>query len=146
VYAALPATMASHFGADGRPNGFMSRDQFFGSFAAFGGGAVLLLLAIPWLARAVPPSLINIPNRAYWLAPERIARVHEKLGAWSAWYAAGMTAFMVAVLELVLRANLARRPLDNAPMVALIALVFAGSGVSIVALVRSFRVPEGDRG
>jgi uncharacterized membrane protein len=140
AYDALPPMMASHFGAAGQPNGFMSRDAFFAFFALVGGGTVALFLAIPLLTRAVPPALINIPNREYWLVPERLPQVHAKLAAWSAWYACGVSAFLVAVLELVLRANLARAPLANQPMIALVAAMLAGSALGIVALVRAFRI------
>jgi uncharacterized membrane protein len=140
AYDALPPAMASHFGATGQPNGFMPRDAFFTFFALVGAGTVALLLAIPLLTRAVPPALINIPNREYWLVPERLPQVHAKLAGWSAWYACGVCAFLVAVLELVLRANLAHAPLANQPMIALVVAMLAGSVLGIVALVRAFRV------
>jgi serine/threonine-protein kinase len=142
VYDALPPTMASHFDAAGRPNGFMPRDGFLGSFAFIGGFTVLLLLGIPWLGRALPPALINVPNRDYWLAPQRLPQVHAKLTTWAAWFACGTTAFLIAVLELVLRANLTRTPLANEAMVALLAMALLGTLAGIVALMRSFRVPR----
>lgn len=140
AYDALPPMMASHFGAAGQANGFMPRDAFFAFFALVGGGTVALLLAIPWLTRAVPPALINVPNREYWLVPERLPQVHAKLAAWGAWYACGVCAFLVAVLELVLRANLTHAPLASAPMIALVGLMLAGSAAGIVALIRAFRI------
>jgi hypothetical protein len=145
VLGTLPPRMASHFDGSGQPNGFMSQGDFFSFFALFGGGTVALMLAIPWLARAVPPSLINIPNREYWLTPERLPLVQRKLGAWAGWFAASLTAFLVAVLELVLRANLAHKPMANGPLQALLGLLLLGNGSSMVLLVRSFRLPDGSR-
>jgi serine/threonine-protein kinase len=142
VLRALPPRMASHFDGSGQPNGFMSQGDFFVFYALVGGGAVALVLGIPWLTRAVPPSLINIPNRGYWLTPERLPLVHRKLGAWAGWFAASLTAFLVAVLELVLRANLAREPIANGPLQVLLGLLLLGNGMSIVLLVRSFRLPD----
>jgi hypothetical protein len=140
AYDALPPVMASHFGAAGQPNGFMPRDAFFAFVAVVGAGTVALLLVIPWLARAVPPALINIPNREYWLVPERLPQVRAKLAAWSAWYACGVAGFLVAVLELVLRANLSHAPLANGPVMALVGLMLAGSAVGIAMLIRTFRI------
>jgi uncharacterized membrane protein len=142
VLGALPSRMASHFDASGQPNGFMSQGTFLAFFALVGGGTVALLLAIPQLARAVPPSLVNIPNRDYWLTPERLPRVHQKLSTWAGWFAASLTLFLVAVLELVLRANLAREPIANRPLQVLLLLLLLGNGASIVLLVRSFRLPK----
>jgi uncharacterized membrane protein len=142
VFSALPRRMASHFDGSGQPNGFMSQGDFFAFFALFGGGTVALTLGIPCLARAVPPSLINIPNREYWLTPERLAQVHRKLGAWAGWFAASLTGFLVAVLELVLRANLAREPIANGPLQLLLVLLLLVNSASIVLLVRSFRRPD----
>jgi len=138
----LPERMASHFGASGMPNAFMSREQFFSFFAAIGGGTVLVFLLIPGLVRRVPASMVNIPNRDYWLVPERLPAVHAKLRNWGEWFAAALTAFLVAVLELVLRANLDRQPLRNDLFIALLGVFLAGQALSIVLLVLAFRVPS----
>src|ERR1051325_5213568 len=47
--------------------------------------------------------------------------------------------FMFCVLELVLRANLARGPLASAAIEVLLVLVLVGTALSIAWLVRSFR-------
>jgi uncharacterized membrane protein len=143
VFERLPRQMMSHFDGHGQPNGAMSRGTFFAMFGLVGAGTVLVLLFIPWLTRAVPPSLINIPNREYWLAPERRAQVGEKIGAFGAWSAVVTALLLVVVLELVLRANLARAPLETVPMwLALGAYLLAAFG-SIVWLLRAFRIPDG---
>ena len=134
--------MASHFGAAGQPNGFMPRDGVLHVLRIrrrrYGRGAAGDSVA----RRApLPPTLINVPNREYWLVPERLPQVQAKLAAWSAWYACGVCAFLVAVLELVLRANLAHAPLANQPMMALVGSMLAGSPAGIAALIRAFRIP-----
>ena len=67
----LPPVVASHFGPGGAANGFTSKS----TYTAF---MLALVIAVPALigfsamfVRILPPRLINLPNRDYWLAPER---------------------------------------------------------------------------
>lgn len=70
-YPQMPPRMASHFAADGRANGWQSREGFF----------LLMLLVSASSAVVVAPrqiaakanARINLPNRDFWLAPERRA-------------------------------------------------------------------------
>lgn len=99
----LPEIVATHFGIDGRADGSMSRSGFivfllamqFGMTALFGGLALLL--------PRLPTAMINLPNKAYWLAEPRrattLACLHNSmlamgiatcllllgLGLWTAW-------------------------------------------------------------
>lgn len=98
----LPATIASHFDAAGRPNGWMSREAFVGVYV----GVVFLLTVVFSTIRFVPPSLWNLPNKAYWLAPERraatVARVADEMTS----FANATLALVLATFELAFRANL----------------------------------------
>ncbi len=135
----LPETLASHFGASGEPNGWATRAEFFTLFATFTGGAVVFLLAIPMLVRVVPQRLVSLPNRDYWLAPERRDECLRKLGTQAAWFATGTVAFAVGVLELTLRANVARGPLEMGPTWTLLGAYLAFCALWIAGLWRSFR-------
>lgn len=142
VWDRLPAVMASHYGASGAPNGWMSRAQFFAFMAAVAGGTTLLFAASGFLLRRIPTSLINLPNREHWLAPERRAATLDRLSGWMGWFGVGLTAFLAVVTELVVRANLAQSGLSSGPF--LVAL--AGFGLftvwSLVTLFRQFRPPR----
>jgi uncharacterized membrane protein len=140
----LPLRMASHFDAAGRANGFMPRDQFFVIYAVFSLGTLAVLLAIPLLGRALPMGLLNIPHREYWLVPERIGFVHQKLAAFGAWFAVWLSALLYALLECVLQANLQRNALDAGVLPAVLSSVAVSSVGSIVWLTRTFRVPKGE--
>src|ERR1700719_2139870 len=66
----LPDRMASHFGASGMPNGWMTKPQFFITYA------VVLLPALIvefWAHRRgakTPDAKLRLPNKEYWLPPE----------------------------------------------------------------------------
>lgn len=47
VWGHLPNTMASHFGASGAADAFMSKGAFFATMALFGGGSVAMVFAAP---------------------------------------------------------------------------------------------------
>jgi hypothetical protein len=143
LFDRLPLRMASHFDAAGRPNGFMPRDQFFVNYALASLGALAVLLAIPLLGRTLPMGLLNIPHREYWLVPERIGLVHQKLAAFGSWFAVWLSALLYAVLECVLKANLERSALEVGVLSAMLSSSAVLTVGSLVWLARTFRVPKG---
>lgn len=142
VWGELPRTMASHFGPSGKADGFMAREGFF----VFMGVIWLLAALLPsLLVRFLPTTIINMPNRDYWLKPERREQTLRQLSDWLAWFSAGTSAFVLFALELTLQANLAQRELDNVSFLVGLALYFAFTGWMLVRLNRQFRLPSGQR-
>jgi serine/threonine-protein kinase len=75
VYTAryLPDSVATHFDVTGQADGWMSRVVYIWFALAFLSGLpILIAYLITRLSRRLP-QWTNIPNRAYWLAPERRA-------------------------------------------------------------------------
>jgi len=105
-YPQLPETVASHFDGNGRPNGWSSKQTFFLTYY----GLLLLMLGtlggLPLLLRYVPVSLINVPHRKYWLAPERkeqsLSILRSKMGE----LGVVTLLFLISTLQLVINANL----------------------------------------
>jgi uncharacterized membrane protein len=141
VRDALPQRIASHFGPSGVPDAFMPTHAFFALQAGISLFTIASLLLAPLLLRVVPDALINLPNRKYWLSPEHKPRALRTLATWFAWYAAWLSLFLAAVLELVLRANLARGRLDAGLFMLVLAVFVVGTVLALVRLVRAFRVP-----
>jgi uncharacterized membrane protein len=101
----LPSVVASHFGAGGNANGFMSKSTYTALMLA-------AVMAIPslvgfsgQLVRVVPLQLVNLPNKEYWLAPQRKAATLESLSFMSGLFAIVLTFFMCFVHWLVVQAN-----------------------------------------
>jgi uncharacterized membrane protein len=72
-YPKLPDVVASHFDGLGAPNGWSSKEAFFGLY-----GVIVLTLygVFGWMPQWIetrPGKSMKIPNREYWLAPERKA-------------------------------------------------------------------------
>jgi len=110
--------------------------------AAAGGGTTVLVSASGLWLRFIPSSLINLPNRDYWLAPERRAESLAVLGACMAWFGVLTGGLMALVTELALRANLTHAGLENRPMWIGLAIYRAAAIGLIVRLYRAFRLPS----
>lgn len=105
-YPKLPATIAVHFGTSGQANGWSGKASFFTIYAAIEAAIALAGIALAFLGERIPTSFLNMPNRDYWLAPERR---EESLGFFwtqTIWIEAITLAFLVAIAELVFRANI----------------------------------------
>src|SRR5437667_366923 len=76
-YAELPAVVASHFNAQGVPNGWQTKSAFFAVFVGVSVLAVLVGFGIPRIISLMPPELINLPKKQYWLAPAHLAESHS---------------------------------------------------------------------
>ena len=106
----LPQSVASHFDFSGAPNGFTSRLFYVRSMLAFAVVVPLLLnFAMSRLLR-IPNARINMPNRDYWLAPERRASTIALLLQLMNVFAALLVIFLCYVHWCVVRANLAQPP------------------------------------
>ena len=72
-YPQLPDVVASHFDGPGAADGWSGKDAFFALYLAI---VALLAGIFEWLPKWIqsrPGKQLKIPNRDYWLAPERSA-------------------------------------------------------------------------
>lgn len=83
----LPDRLATHFNGSGEPNGWMSRSASQTFMLVFGFLFPLFIILVCSATRFLPVSLINIPNRQYWLAPERRIEASNYLFRQSLWLA-----------------------------------------------------------
>jgi uncharacterized membrane protein len=139
-YPQMPQRMASHFAADGRVNGWQSRQAFFViMFLVSAASAVVCFLA-PRQIAARANARINLPNRDYWL--EATMRF---ISATMAWFGCGILLVLIAGTFFALQANLGpdRRFNSQAMLVVLAGFLASLLGL-LTGLVRHFqRVPPG---
>lgn len=102
----LPDTMAVHYGPSGTPDRFSSPTEF-ATVMMICGGAIFLLFALSavFLPR-FPEGSINIPNRDYWLAPDRRGNSLASFSNLFLLYGAVTLLFLLFVLRAVVNANL----------------------------------------
>ena len=138
----LPERIASHFGAAGLPNGFMTRGTYLAFMAGVVVGIPTLLSVIIGAAIHRSPDSINIPHRDYWLAPARREATAEYLVRHTARLAAGVALFALALHFVLIHANALSPPRLEAPLVWWpLGAALAGVGLWIVSLRRRFRLP-----
>jgi serine/threonine-protein kinase len=139
----LPEMVAVHFDAAGRPDGFTSREdcrQFMRSFTL--GAPLFIVFVTALLPRLIPHSMINVPNRAYWLAPERAGETVDFLSEQGVCFGCIFLVFLAFVDELLVRANAATPPaFPTGLFMGSMALLFAAIGVWGARMFRRFRRP-----
>ena len=106
----LPEVLGSHFAGNGAVNAWQSKAAFFSTELAVVILAAMVGFGIPRIIGAMPVSLINLPNREFWLSPERREETLSYIRVWSAWFGCALLAFLLFAMELVFRANLHTPP------------------------------------
>jgi uncharacterized membrane protein len=140
--AQLPARMATHFGSGGQANGWSARETYVGVMIAVVVGVPLLLLAVmAWLPRT-GVCVGKLPNRDYWLAPQRRAQTFDRLATLASVAGCLLVVFLTAVHFIVIDANASPRPaLPTAPFVTVM-LAFAVAMIAwALAYTYGFRRP-----
>jgi uncharacterized membrane protein len=106
----LPNVVASHFEADGYANGFTSRAAYILMMLALVVGAPVLMVLAMHFTLGRPNARINLPNREYWLAPERRPETVSYLRGHMGVFAAALMTFLCYMHWLVVRANEVQPP------------------------------------
>ena len=105
-YSQLPDVVASHFEARGTPNGWQTKPVFFGFFVGSLALSAFIAFALPRCIGAMPIQLVNLPNKTYWLAPERRAASLDILGSYFALFGCAIFVVMIVAFEYASRSNL----------------------------------------
>lgn len=142
-YPQLPSTVASHFGSGGRPNGWSSKETFFGIHLGITALLLAAFLGIPTLIRHVSLAWINLPNKEYWLAPERRDRAILLLSREMLWFGNVTIAFLISVIQLAIQANLSESGrLSEPAMWSLLGAYFLYVAVWMIRFYRKFARPR----
>ena len=116
----LPDRIATHFGMNGEPNEWMSKTNATLLLAGIQVGLPLFLLGVGLLIPKVPNSMINIPNRDYWLQPERRVASLGRVSTMLAWIAVLVSVEMLAVIHLTFLANKSDEDLNTSLLVGIL--------------------------
>ena len=139
---ALPPVVATHFGADGAANGYMTHAVYVRFMLAF-------VVLLPWLVNfamerilSSPRANINLPNRDHWLSESQRGPTIDYLLRHMRWFGLLLAAFLCAMHALVVSANAAVPPaLDNTRFSIALGAYMLVIVLWIVALRRRFRRP-----
>ena len=105
-------------------------------------GIPFLLMAITLLAARLPASMVNIPNREYWLHPDRRSSSMRYVQTFMNWIAVAFALFAMAVSHLVFIANRDGDGLNNRWFGAFMTVFLVSIFISVATLVYHFRLPQ----
>jgi uncharacterized membrane protein len=143
--ADLPPRIAVHFDAAGQASSYMLRGDYRVFMLLFAGGLPALLVGIMTIAYSRATDL-KIPDREYWLAPERLAATRAFLIAHAVWLGSMLIAIMCFVHWLVWEANQRQPPsLSNQSLLAGTLVVLLLISTWIATLMLAFRRPTKER-
>jgi hypothetical protein len=138
----MPDVVATHFDGAGHPNGAMSRSGTIGFQLMMLAITAAAFLGLPVLLGRLSPKLINIPNRDYWLSPERRAASMSALQNWTAGMGCGVVLLLMAVTGLLHHANRVSPPQLSSPaLLACLGAFLIHVIGTMVALYRRFPRP-----
>jgi uncharacterized membrane protein len=141
--AQLPGMVASHFDAGGFPTAFVPRTRYSHVLLTLGIGVPLVLVALLTAVYSRATDM-KLPNRDYWLAPERIGQTRDLLVAHGIWFGTlliSMTCF-VHGLELIANRSMPAHLPNNLVYAGLLIFFVIAVGW-IAALLLAFRRPRG---
>ncbi len=140
----LPPTVASHFDAAGQPNAFMSRSGYVRFVLCVAVGLPVAVVVILWAVYSRATDL-KLPNREYWVAPERLDRTRAFLVAHGVWFGSLLVTLGCFVHWLELGANRQQPPhLSNQSFAAVLIAFLIATAAWIAVLMFAFRRPEGE--
>lgn len=137
-YPLLPATMATHFDGYGTPDGWMAKGSFIVFEIVIFGVLLVEFLGLPWFIQQMPDSWINLPNKAYWLAPQRRSQAFSIFRQYFQWFGVALMAMLICVNQLVYRANVTRANFDSSIWL-LLAAFFVFVAIWLVKFISVFR-------
>jgi len=138
--APLPARVATHFGRGGLANGWMTHDgylMFILAFTVLLPAFVVVMLCVLPRARG---SRAGIPNRNYWLAPERRGATLSALASHGFWLGCLLVVFLTAIHLLTVEANaVTPARLSESTLIGVMAGFAVGILLWVLALWARFR-------
>ena len=138
----LPESLPAHFNAGGIAQSFASKNVVFAVYLGGGGLVMLMFLALGSRLGKVPERSINLPHKAYWLAPERRAETFATLARRLHWFGVATLALFFDMFQQIFKAVLGpARTLDHAPWSVGAYVAFAV--IWVIALMARFRRPAG---
>jgi uncharacterized membrane protein len=140
-YPLLPDRVASHFGASGRPDAWSSKESFVKLYLIVVAFITVLFPGIGLVLRKIPVSLINLPNKDYWLSPERAEETIDVLSRQFLWFGSATLLLLLDIFHQSFRVHLGKAQTLEHPVASIV--VFVGFSVLwSIGLIAKFKLPK----
>lgn len=138
-YPNLPETVASHYNGFGAPDGWMKRENFVIFEIVILAVIIFEFTFLPLLLKKMPQSLLNLPNKDYWLAAERRGATFDAIKHYFEWFGIALLCLFIAVNQLVFRANIDHENLPSTKMWLILGAFLIFTIVRTIKFIRRFK-------
>jgi uncharacterized membrane protein len=139
-YPLLPDRVASHFGASGQPDAWSGKDSFVKIYLVVVAFIAVMFPGIGLILRKSPVSMINLPNKDYWLSPERKLETIEVLFRQFLWFGSA-TLLLLDMMDQTFRVHLGKAQALDHPVASIVVYVLFTTLWSIALIVKVMRKP-----
>lgn len=94
-YPQLPDRVASHFSFSGQPDAWSTKTFFVTFYLVITGGCALLFIGVSFGMSKIPVSLINLPNKDYWLSEDHKQQTFDFMSHYLLWFASATLLFFL---------------------------------------------------
>jgi uncharacterized membrane protein len=140
-YPLLPDRVASHFGASGQPDAWSGKASFVKLYLIMVAFIAVLFPGIGLILRKIPAYLINLPNKDYWLAPERSEETIAVLSRQLLWFGSATLLLLLDIIHQSFRVHLGKAQALEHPWISIVAYVVFTAFWSIALIVKFSRKP-----
>jgi uncharacterized membrane protein len=140
----LPLRVATHFGTGGQPDGWMDKSSATIMQCVLQAIMPMFFAGIGWVLPLFPNSMINVPHREYWLAPERRAQTLGAMKSMLSQFALCLSLFATVIGHLTYRANRTNGPLDLRLFLIAMGLFFVLIAIVLGVNLWKWRLPRAD--
>jgi len=140
-YPRMPDVVASHFDGLGAPNDWSGRNGFFGLYAAMLAILILVFVYAPRWSEKRARFGMKIPNREYWLAPERLDQTKAFFQRQMLVMGVVHLSLAIFTVQLVIQANFDQAPRLDHSIAWALGLYFVILLIWLIYFFRYFRKP-----
>ena len=143
LFSGSPEHVAIHFNATGQPDGWASREMNLALWVIVHLFLTGMFYTMPMALDKTPDCYISLPNRDYWLAPERRSMTITLFAHYMYVFGSAMNMFFIAIGYLVFQANM-QPPyaLNNAIMYGLLGVFLLFTIIWLMLFYRRFNIKE----
>lgn len=144
AYPDLPERMATHFNGSGEADGWSSKASFTWLYAGLVALMALTFWGIAAFLPRLPDALINVPNKEYWLAPERRRATLAYFADQMLWMGNATLLLLLYALRQTIQANLEGGDAALGKSFVVVVLVYLAATIawSVALIARFMQTPR----
>ncbi|HXY53642.1 MAG TPA: DUF1648 domain-containing protein [Nitrospirota bacterium] len=140
-YPLLPNRVASHFGASGLPNAWSDKETFLKIYLFIVAFIGVLFSITGVVVRKLPDSMINLPNKDYWLSLGHRQETTDFLARQFHWFGSATLLLLLDIFHQSFTVNLGKAEALSHPVTSIAIYVGFSLLWSVILIVKFMRLP-----